>query len=289
MKYKQPALEQETDYLMPPKDIFFEPSTIETIDTALYEWVDKRLDLSAKTNSGMKKVPVLWLGAERSFQIKHKKELRDAAGKLILPLMSVNRTGMAKDLNFKGSFQAFMPENSDYQGGAVTIYKRIKQDKTRNFNNADKKRMLKGGDETGRLSNPKVVYQEITIPAPVYVTVNYDVVLRTEYQQQMNDLLQPFATSIGQLNSFLISKDNYKYEAFIEQDFSSNKNAKSFGEDERMFETKVQIKVSGYLIGEGNNDDRPIVRVDENVVELSFPKESVALPGTPNLFGDILK
>ncbi len=270
-------LEQETDYLMPPKDILFEPSTIETIDTALYEWVDKRLDLSTMTNTGMKKVPVLWLGAERSFQIKNKKELRDAAGKLILPLMSVNRVGMTKDLNFKGSFQAFSPENPDYRGGAITIYKRIKQDKTRNFNNADKKRMLKGGDETGRLSNPKVVYQEITIPAPVYVTVNYDVVLRTEYQQQMNDLLQPFATSIGQLNSFLISKDNYKYEAFIEQDFASNKNAKSFGEDERMFETTIKIKVLGFLIGEGNNRAKPKVSIRENRVQVRISNERVVV------------
>ena len=42
--------------------------------------------------------------------------------------------------------------------------------------------------------------------------------------------------------------------------------------------------VLGYLIGEGDNDDRPIVRVDENTVEYVFPQETVVPAGNINLF-----
>ena len=59
----------------------------------------------------------------------------------------------------------------------------------------------------------------------------------------------------------------------------------SLNEDIRMFSSDINIKVLGYLIGEGNNDDRRIVRIDENTVELTFPRETVPLPGEKDFFG----
>ena len=52
----------------------------------------------------------------------------------------------------------------------------------------------------------------------------------------------------------------------------------------RMFSTDITIRVLGYLMGEGENDDRPIVRIDENVVELTYPRESEPFPGTEDFF-----
>ena len=51
-----------------------------------------------------------------------------------------------------------------------------------------------------------------------------------------------------------------------------------------MFNSEITIKVLGYLIGEGENDDRPIVRVDENVVEVTFPSESSVPDDNDNFF-----
>ena len=113
---------------MPVNETSVEPSSIENIDTGLYEWV-KDLALSTTTNDGFKPVPVLWLGTERAYQIKNNKEIRDSAGKLKLPLITVNRDSMTKDPQFKGAFQANMYENSDFKGGTITIKRRIKQDK----------------------------------------------------------------------------------------------------------------------------------------------------------------
>ena len=73
-----------------------EPSKIETVDFALYEWVDKTMDIHATTNKGFGKVPVVWVSGERSFQIKNRKELRDAEGSLIFPVISVERTAINK-------------------------------------------------------------------------------------------------------------------------------------------------------------------------------------------------
>ncbi len=45
------------------KDIEFQPSTIETIDTAFYEYVDKEFDLHVDTNRGWEKVKTIWVSA----------------------------------------------------------------------------------------------------------------------------------------------------------------------------------------------------------------------------------
>ena len=54
----------------------------------------------------------------------------------------------------------------------------------------------------------------------------------------------------------------------------------------RMFTTEITIKVLGYLIGEGKNDDRPIVRIDENTVEYQFPSEREMPAGEVPWFSD---
>ena len=260
---------------MPDRVETFEVSTLETIDTALYEWVNETLDLHAPTNRGYEKTPVIWLGAERAFQVKNNQNLRDDDDRLRLPIIAVSRDSVTKDPNFKGIFQANLFENKDYRGGTITITKRIQQEKTRNFANADKARGRTNSDETGRSNNKKIVYQYITIPAPVYVTVMYEINIRTEYQQQMNDLVQPFITTTGPIHSFFITKDGHKYEAFIEQDFAETKNIKDLGEDERMFETMVRVKVLGHLIGEGKNREKPKVSIRENQVQVRISRERV--------------
>jgi hypothetical protein len=262
------------------KEITFLPSTIETIDMGMYEWLDTVLALHTTTNEGFKKVPTLWLGTERAFQIKNDSLIRDKVGKLKLPLITLNRESLTKDPNFKGSFQANIFEKGDYKGGGpATIARTIRQDKTRNFANADRRRQDKNGNETGKNNNKKIVYNTITMPVPTYVSIVYAITLRTEYQQQMNDLVTPFITSTGQINSFLFEKDGHRFEAFIQQDFAENKNA-NLGEDERKFETKVQIKVLGYLVGEGVNREKPKVTIRENAVEVKISRERVIVGDT---------
>ena len=59
---------------MADKEYEMMPSNLETIDQAFYRWVDERLNVFATTNRGWEKVPLLWVSAERAFQVKHDKE-----------------------------------------------------------------------------------------------------------------------------------------------------------------------------------------------------------------------
>ena len=304
MKFLQDAEEQERDFLMLPDDFSFAmlppgatsttleelgllSSTIETIDFALVSWVKEDLNLSAKSNEGFTQVPVLWQTPERSYQIKNNEALRDDGGALKLPLISVERTNIAKDPSRKGAYQA-QTYSTDKNGrtGRIVLAKRIKQDKTRNFAVAAGTRTSTEAAEQYYYPrvNQKLVIQYLSIPIPVYINVDYKITIKTEYQQQMNELMTPFMARTGQINSFVMRRNGHLYEAFIDQDFTHNNNVSNLDEDMRMFTTEIIIRVLGYLIGAGPNDDRPIVRIDENFVEITYPSETI-VTGEDSFFG----
>ena len=268
------------------EDIGMLGSSIESIDYAITSWLKNDLDLSARTNEGFTKVPVLWQAPERSFQIKHEKSLRDDGGALKLPIVSITRTSITKDPTRKGSFQANLySHNKDGRAGRIVIAKKIVQDKTRNFAVAASMRTVVGEHQAyyPRV-NKKVVIQSLSIPIPVYVNLEYKIILKSEYQEQMNSLVAPFIARTGQINAFTLKRNGHLYEAFINQDFTQTNNVDDLQEEMRMYTTEIGVRVLGYLIGEGENDDRPIVRVDENTVEVTFPRELDPVRGNDGFF-----
>ena len=268
-------------------------SRIEDIDYAMMSWIKEDLGLTTLTNEGYKNVPVLWQTPERTFQIKNNKDLRDPnnnnSGAIVLPVITVERTTITKDPTNKGGFQAHIFSNKrNGRTGRMTIAKRIKQDKTRNFAVVNNTRTNTSGTRQKFFprENKKVVIETLSIPIPIYVNLDYKIIVKTEYQQQMNDLTQPFMTRTGQINSFVMRRNGHLYEAFIDQGFNQSNNVANLGEDERQFTSEVNIKVLGYLIGEGNSDDRPIITKTESVVEITYPRETVVPAGNDNFFID---
>ena len=201
--------------------------------------------------------------------------MRDKEGALILPLLSIERDGFEKDPSNKGVAWANVPPNPDVEGGAFMVTRQIKQDKTANFANAGAKK------QTGQINfprkNKKIVYETISIPFPVSIVANYVVKIRTEYQQQMNDLLQPFMTRTGNIDYFRVKKDGHTFEAFIDGSFSSNSNVEDMGEEERMYESEISIRVLAYLVGSGPNQEKPFVVRRQNAVEVKIPRERTML------------
>jgi len=259
---------------MANKEQPLQPSTIETIDMAIYNLINEGFDLHTSTNSGFKKVPVLWMSPERAVNSKDK-DIRDSVGKLKLPLISIERTAMNKDPSFKGGWQAHLfPDVNGprgYRRHQRLVSKKIAQQSTRKFASAESGKY--NGQENYPVTNKKVVYEETYAPIPVWVTVNYSITLRTEYQQQMNDLVTPFATRTGLINLLVAEHEGHRYETFIQGDFGQSNNMNNLGEEERMFQTKVELKVLGYLLGDGANQEVPKVVTKETVVEVKLVRE----------------
>jgi hypothetical protein len=271
-------------------------STLETIDGAMLRFIDETLNISTTTNDGFKKVPVLWVTAERAYQIKHNKDLRDKEEALVLPLITVNRTSVTKDPNFKGTVWANLYPENDARGGVITVARQINQKKTAEFQNAQANRKYGINNSVPskmqntnkrNMSTAKTVYETITIPIPVWVKVIYEITVRSEYQQQLNTMITPFLTVPG--NSRMprrIENEGHFYEIFIDGGFSDTSNKASIDMTQRNYETTINIETLGYLIGDGENQEKPKIVKRENAVEFKFSRERTMVGDIPDTIKD---
>ncbi len=297
------AYEQEREYLMGNnrQGLEFQPSTIETIDIAMYNFVTG-LNLHASTNKGFVPTPIIWVGAERTFQVKNDLTLRDSEGLLKIPLITIERKEMTRDPS-KAPLPANIP---DYGfGGYIPVRRRVVQSKTSNFKNAHNLKKYGGDDDVGFTDaflksgrafpsniNPmfdtrppnlkdKTVYETVYIPVPVYVSVKYEVHIRTEYMTQMNQLLTPFISAnsrLGRNSKYItLGHDNHFFEGFIDNSYTNDNNAAKLDEEERIFNSTISIDVLGYLIGGNDNENSNLAKSYENIVQVKVSRERVGL------------
>jgi len=254
-------------------NIPFHPSTIENIDFAVFRYIDETLNISTTTNSAFKKVPVQWVTPERSFLSKDEPRKE---GIFELPVITIQRTGITKNLDKRGSIYANIPPVNDIKGGSITIAKRLMQQKTKEFANAYSKRIY--NQENFKFKNQKIVYEFISIPQVVYINLGYKVTVKTNYQTQINTIVAPFITRPGSINYQILENNHYRYELFIDSNLNQTDNVDNLGDEERLFTTDITFDVLGYLFGEEKNGEQPTIKIRESIVEYRFPRETVIFP-----------
>jgi len=259
------------------RDITKYKSELEDVDFAVYKFIDDGLNVHTTSNKGFRKVPVIWSGSERAHNIKNTKINRDLTGMVALPIISIERDSVKKTDKSRVIPYAKVDPHGDLRGGYYTINRIIRQDKTSNFANADAYRRKK--QQNFPLykfkKNEKVVYETLSIPIPIYIDIGYKIILRTEYQEQMNDLLTPFIRVSNAHKRVFIGYNANKYEAFIQEEYAITNNISNYEAEERKYETAISINVFGYLIGDGKNEMRPRVVRRENAVQIRFARERV--------------
>jgi hypothetical protein len=254
-------------------------STYEDIDTALYNFINDELNISCETNDGFTKVPVIFSIPERAYQIKNTPLLRPNGRTLNYPLLSILRTSLNQNPTNKGRYGVYIPPYYDYygRGGSINIARVVQQDKTKNFANANAiRRSATKKDknyQTFPEVNKEIVYENLSVPMPTYVEVSYTITAITDYQQQMNEVLQAFQNFTGTPAAFSINHTGNRYEAFISPDIGTENNSSGLDINERLFKSTLNIMVLGYLIGEGKNQDTPIVVSRESAAKLQIQRE----------------
>lgn len=265
-------------------DLELKPSTLENIDTALFRFLDEVLDLHSENSDGVVKVPVVFASAERSFLSKRSAEGRDNDGTMNLPIISVERTTVSKDLNKTTAYYGPTPFFIDsIHGSYIRINKTIVEDKTNNFAVADNIKNSNGVKRTPNgqahypSNNKKIVTVSYYVPRPVSINVNYNITIKTNYIQQMNNLIVPFINIGDYAKMVKISNDGHFYEAFFDGTFATTNTVSNMTTSERTYQTNITVGVIGYLIGEGENQIRAKVIKRENAVELKIPREKVII------------
>ena len=257
---------------------FIPSCTIEDVDRALFNLYNRDIPLFYKFENDMKRIPVIFATGERFAVLRRKKPLRDKAGALILPLVSIMRT----DINQK-------PETGmgPGQGGPSIIKKRLSKDDPK-YQRLLNKRNLKSqdgadhpshieGDEgegtvdgklatrradympdedtrSGQLVKAKIganIFEIIQMPPVKFYSATYEVTFWAQYTQQMNDMIAASITTYhnNKARQFRIESDKgYWFVATVDAAISPGANYDDFTDEERLVKYSFSVKVSGYLI-----------------------------------------
>ena len=253
-------------------------STHETIDYALYNFLNDTLNISCTTNAGFTKVPVIFAIPERAYQVKNQNTLRPNTRTLNYPLMSISKESMNRNPQNRGRYGVgIFPYFRALEGGTLDIARIVNQDKTKNFANANSIRQSatkkNKNYQTFPGNNDEIVYQTLSVPMPSFVEIEYKITAITDYQQQMNQILQTFQNFSSTPGVFNIQHEGNTYEAFLSPNFGIDNNATGLDVNERVFKADISIMVLGYLIGKGENQEYPQIVVRESAAKIQIQRE----------------
>lgn len=257
---------------------------IEDIDRAVFELFDKDLPLTYSYKKEPKKIPVVFASGERFALIARKKPLRDKVGALILPIISIMRSGLTlenemglasntavphiikkrlskKDPRYQRLLNKAALKNSD---DLVTDEAFLNDNTANPLKDAKAGRIATRRDGTpitddvrsGDLLSPTLgnnIYEVIEMPPPAFVTVTYEITIWAQYVLQMNDIVMTIMTNAQNydLRTFrLESEKGYTFVGYMESGFDPSNNFDDFSDDERIIRTSFTMKVPGYLLGE---------------------------------------
>lgn len=254
---------------------------IQDVDAALFNLFDKELRLtvhvSENNQTEVRQVPVMFTASEKWALAKRQRSVRDKTGSLILPLITVVRTGIKQDpeadITGRGMNQQTGEivirrrlDNSDrnYQGLINRFALNNQSNVAVSSTNADPSAFSTGRQIGDLASSPQAldgamlvndrtrnVYETIVIPSPQFFTATYDVTIWTQYYSQMTEVLDSLMASfLPQGNAWrLDTPKGYWFVATVEgNQYDPDNNFDDMSQEERIIKYKFVINVPGYVL-----------------------------------------
>ena len=260
---------------------------IEDVDRAVFNLYDKILAFEVTAKEQTTRVPVVFAAGERFALTRRQRPIRDKNNALILPVIAIKRgaIGYKTETEAGGTPISFRQTTDyvirkrlaetdrDYQNiiNKLSIKNQSNVSSRANFllndispgnsNIPDKFASRRNGTgisfgSGGKLAFPiddnlnNNIYEIITVPYPIFIQVNYNVVFWCQYMQQMNQMLETMlikTTGIGR--EFQMTTDKgYKFTAFLQGSFTSNDNFDEYSGDERIVKCSFDIRVPAYIL-----------------------------------------
>lgn len=196
--------------------------TLYDIDYAVYYHLTENAKLRIIENSNPIPVPVMFGNGEKWSQIRQHGYLRDNDRKVMAPIVILRRIDFAPD---------------DRIQLAVGQYAGIN-----NVKMIPHKQSSMQYDRVAGQYVSKESYEYYLLDSPEYVRVNYEMIIWTDLQEQMNTIVQTIIPMNGH-----IWGDFYKFRTVLSSATHDNVNIP--GED-RLIKTTIQLQVDGYLRNE---------------------------------------
>jgi|GEM_PF-1311159 len=299
-----------------PDDFEVPSCTIEDVDRALFNLFNKDLPLFYKHKEGMRRVPVIFATGERFAILRRKRPLRDKAGALVLPLISIMRTGIEQDpsrgmtggqnepMTIKTRISKRDPryqmlrnkqqfKNQDnlaspnHAGGETDSGKKFNADpgtlSTRRPPNPRSTDSREGKALAPNLSDH--IYEVITLPPVKYYQASYEITFWTQYTQQMNDMLTALMVTPHNYpgKSFRIETEKgYWFVAYLDAALTSGTNFDDFTDDERLVRYSFNVSVPAYIVSPEFPGSQAAARRFLSAPEITFQMtETKAFPFLP--------
>ena len=304
-----------------PEDFEIPSCSLEDVDKALFDLFNEEMPLYYNFKKTSRRIPVIFATGERFAILRRRRPLRDKAGSLILPLVSVMRTGVEQQPSLG---------TSGGQNAPMIIKKRLSREDSRfqaianklGLNNQDNlsspghvtgesesgnRTTAKPGTvaerngasapsrylQSGKVLSPDIgsnIYEIIQMPPVKYFQATYDVTFWAQYMQQMNDMLT--ATMISPQSypgrCFRIeSKKGYWFSAFVDPAMNSGVNFDDFSDDERIIRYNFTINVVGYVVAPEFPGAKVPLRRFVSAPNLSFDTSQVGLPIVTSAPGNV--
>ena len=163
---------RDNDIIKTPK------CTIEDVDFAMISYIRDVIKLQVVENGQVIDVPVMYANGEKWAQVQAKGFMRDRKGKIMTPLVSIRRGSITERDTLKSLGVNQNPSGNDF------VFKN-----KHSVNNKYDRFAAQYG------TNPKNEYY--LAPVPEFIEVAYELLLWTEYTEQMNSLVEQIMPTNG--------------------------------------------------------------------------------------------
>mgnify|MGYP001207326934 CR=1 FL=1 len=265
---------------------------VEDVDRSLFNLFSEVLPFYYEENGEQKKYPAIFASGERASILKRRRPLRDQAGALILPLISIMRTGLVQDPDDYGvvpTGDEIVIKKRIYTSN-LALKEEINENNLQNQTNTKKETTADGAfakrvwsiGESNISFKPstKNIYETFTIPTPRFFKASYEVVFWTTNQMQMNSvfetLLSLYTTATRTFR--LETEKGYNFTAHVESGFNTEDNVDSLNDSERILKSTIIIEVGGYVVNSRSPGLPPTIKRYVSSPKLTFETVLGAAP-----------
>jgi len=293
---------------------------LEDVDVALFTLFDKEISPSVggKDSQEIRRVPVVFAAGEKWAMLKRGRPLRDRKSSLILPLITIMRTGITQgpeDIAGRGINQ---------QTGEIVVKRRL-DNSDRDYQNLINKQLILNqvnvavtsgsqyagnhslitGRKTGQLENSfnvrrggllvsnrrNNIFETLVVPSPQFYTATYSVTVWTQFTQHMNQIIEKMVASyLPQANSWKLTTPKGYW--FIAKNDAGAFNVETNFEDmstaERYIKCTFEIKIPAYFwASDAPGVPIPVKRyVSSPIIDFAIEGRGVVDGSGPEEFSD---
>ena len=239
---------------------------IQDVDKAFFNLFSEKLPLVyrvSKSTGETRRIPVMFASGERFAVLSKQTPMRDDNGALILPMISISRSGVEFETTKGAGISDRVPE---------TVIKRKIAPESAQYKNllgSSRESLFKNKNQlisSGRMLGVEYednIYEYITIPTPKYFTAKYEVTIWCQYVQQLNDFLETVLSSFPQPNGRTIridSPNGYWFVAHFEQSITQDNNFSDYTDSERLVKATLVAEVPGFIVSKNPNTPNNVKR-----------------------------